>query len=59
MLKVCLVSACSEFKFIMPLIATTHVLNYAKAPTKKLQSVATDIVNGYREIHISLRKRKH
>ena len=47
-----LFSACSEFKFIMPLIATTHVLNYAKAPTEQLQSVATDIVNGYKEIDL-------
>ena len=40
-----LFSACSEFKFIMLLIVPMRVLNYAKAFTKKLQSIATDVVN--------------
>ena len=41
-----------DFKFIISLVIARSVLNYAKAPTKNLQGVETDIVKGYQEIDL-------
>ena len=41
-----------DFKFIIYLVITRNILNYAKAPTKKLQGVKIDIVKGYQEIDL-------
>ena len=44
-----LFDSCSDFKFITSLVVK-RILSYAKAATKKLQSV--DIVKGYEEVDL-------
>ena len=41
-----------DFKFIISLVITRNILNYSKAPTKKLQGVETDVMKEYQEIDL-------
>ena len=47
-----LFDSCSDFKFIMSLVVTEHILSYAKAAMKKLQSATNDIDKDYEEIDL-------
>ena len=42
-----LFDSCSNFKFVMSLVVTKHILSYPKVAMKKLQSAMNDIVKGY------------
>ena len=47
-----LFDSCSDFKIIISLVVTKHILSYAKAATKKLQSATNNTVKGYEEINL-------